>query len=89
MKTKITDVKKEDIVTVAQYVVQTDFPNNLLIVDIFKNYVSSWNSSIDVPLVYSISQVRLIQGKIQFQVSFYYLLDRIFFPIKYISEGCL
>lgn len=89
MKTKITDVKKEDIVTVAQYVVQTDFPNNLLIVDIFKNYVSSWNSSIDVPLIYSISQVRLIQGKIQFQVLFYYLLDRIFFPIKYISEGCL
>ena len=89
MKTKITDVKKEDIVTVAQYVVQTDFPNNLLIIDIFKNYVSSWNSSIDVPLVYSISQVRLIQGKIQFQVSFYYLLDRSFFPMKYISEGCL
>ena len=89
MKTKITDVKKEDIVTVAQYVVQTDFPNNLLIVDIFKNYVSSWNSSIDLPLIYSISQVRLIQGKIQFQVLFYYLLDRIFFPIKYISEGCL
>ena len=89
MKTKITDVKKEDIVTVAQYVVQTDFPNNLLIIDIFKNYVSSWNSSIDVPLIYSISQVRLIQGKIQFQVLFYYLLDRIFFPMKYISKGFL
>lgn len=89
MKTKITDVKKEDIVTVAQYVVQTDFPNNLLIIDIFKNYVSSWNSSIDVPVIYSISQVRLIQGKIQFQVLFYYLLDRIFFPMKYISKGFL